>query len=168
MDLHLNKSHSDNLKNQYITKRVLNVLCSVCSVVSSSLTSHGLYVIHQAPLSMVSFRQEYWSGFPFPPPGDLPDQGSNHISCISCTGRWILYHCTTWEASWLVYHLVIYLLSLSIRGKPGAWKNILGMWCKQRMCIWSPWECSLLLSLADGSAFAKTESWVLGNHFLFL
>ena len=27
---------------------------------------------HQAPLSMECSRQEYWSGFPFPPPGDLP------------------------------------------------------------------------------------------------
>ena len=23
-----------------------------------------------------------------------------HISCISCTGKWILYHCATWEAHW--------------------------------------------------------------------
>ena len=29
----------------------------------------------QAPLSMEFFRQEYWSGFPFPSPGDLPDPG---------------------------------------------------------------------------------------------
>ena len=29
----------------------------------------------QAPLSMGVFRQEYWSGLPFPPPGDLPDPG---------------------------------------------------------------------------------------------
>ena len=28
---------------------------------------------HQAPLSMGFLRQEYWSGLPFPPPGDLPD-----------------------------------------------------------------------------------------------
>ena len=27
----------------------------------------------QAPLSMGSSRQEYWSGLPFPSPGDLPD-----------------------------------------------------------------------------------------------
>ena len=27
----------------------------------------------QAPLSMGFFRQEYWSGLPCPPPGDLPD-----------------------------------------------------------------------------------------------
>ena len=27
----------------------------------------------QAPLSVGFFRYEYWSGLPFPPPGDLPD-----------------------------------------------------------------------------------------------
>ena len=29
----------------------------------------------QAPLSMGFSRQEYWSGLPFPSPGDLPDTG---------------------------------------------------------------------------------------------
>ena len=43
------------------------------SVVSDSLQPHGLYVAHQAPLSMGFCRQEYWSGLPFPSPGDLPD-----------------------------------------------------------------------------------------------
>ena len=32
-------------------------------------------VTHQAPLSMESSRQEYWSGWSFPSPGDLPDPG---------------------------------------------------------------------------------------------
>ena len=32
-------------------------------------------VAHRAPLSMGFFRQEYWSGLPFPPPGDLPNPG---------------------------------------------------------------------------------------------
>ena len=32
-------------------------------------------VAHQAPLSMGFSRQEYWSGLPFPSPGDLPDPG---------------------------------------------------------------------------------------------
>ena len=32
-------------------------------------------VAHQAPLSMGFPRQEYWSGGPFPSPGDLPDPG---------------------------------------------------------------------------------------------
>ena len=32
-------------------------------------------VADQAPLSMGFPRQEYWSGLPFPSPGDLPDSG---------------------------------------------------------------------------------------------
>ena len=32
-------------------------------------------VARQAPLSMGFSRPEYWGGLPFPPPGDLPDQG---------------------------------------------------------------------------------------------
>ena len=32
-------------------------------------------VAHQAPLSMGFSRQGYWSGLPFPSPGDLPDPG---------------------------------------------------------------------------------------------
>ena len=32
-------------------------------------------VAYQAPQSMGFSRQEYWSGLPFPSPGDLPDQG---------------------------------------------------------------------------------------------
>ena len=30
---------------------------------------------HQAPLSMGFLKQEYWSGLPFPSPGDLHDPG---------------------------------------------------------------------------------------------
>ena len=32
-------------------------------------------IARQAPLSMGVSRQEYWSGLPFPSPGDLPDLG---------------------------------------------------------------------------------------------
>ena len=32
-------------------------------------------VAYQAPPSMEISRQEYWSGLPFPSPGDLPDPG---------------------------------------------------------------------------------------------
>ena len=34
-------------------------------------------VAHQAPLSMGFSRQEYWSGLPFPSPGDFLDPGIN-------------------------------------------------------------------------------------------
>ena len=45
-----------------------------------SLSHTGLFatpwtVAHQAPVSMGFSRQEYWSGLPFPSPGDLPNPG---------------------------------------------------------------------------------------------
>ena len=30
--------------------------------------------------------------------GSSPPRDRIHVSCISCTGRWILYHCASWEA----------------------------------------------------------------------
>ena len=33
------------------------------------------YIAQKTPLSMGFSRQEYWSGLPFPSPGDLPDPG---------------------------------------------------------------------------------------------
>ena len=44
-----------------------------CSVVSDSEIPWT--VTYQAPPSMEFSRQEYWSGLPFPSPGDLPDPG---------------------------------------------------------------------------------------------
>ena len=40
-------------------------------------------VVHQAPLSMGFSRQEYWSGVPFPLPGDLPNPGIEPASLTS-------------------------------------------------------------------------------------
>ena len=37
-------------------------------------------VAHQAPLSVWFPKQEYWSGLPFPAPGDLPDPGIKPMS----------------------------------------------------------------------------------------
>ena len=48
-------------------------------------------VAHQAPLSQGFSSQEYWSGLPFPPPGDLPDPGIEPAS-VSCVGRRALHH----------------------------------------------------------------------------
>ena len=44
------------------------------------LFSTLLTVAHQAPLSMGLSRQEYWSGLPCPPPGDLPQPGIEPVS----------------------------------------------------------------------------------------
>ena len=50
----------------------LNMLCISCSVMSQLFVTPWT-VAHQAPLSMRFPRQEYWSGLPFPSPGDLPN-----------------------------------------------------------------------------------------------
>ena len=39
-------------------------------------------VAHHAPLSMEISWQEYWSGLPFPPRGDLPDPGIKSTSLV--------------------------------------------------------------------------------------
>ena len=52
-----------------------------CSIVSDSVTPWA--VAHQASVSMEFSRQEYWSGLPFPPPGDLPDPGIEPMSPAS-------------------------------------------------------------------------------------
>ena len=44
----------------------------------------------QAPLSMGFSRQEYWSGLPFPSPGDLPDPGIKPTSPALAGGFFIV------------------------------------------------------------------------------
>ena len=55
-------------------------------------------VAHQALLSMGFSRQEYWSGQPFPPPGDLPNSGIEPTSLTSpaLAGRFFTAS-ATWE-----------------------------------------------------------------------
>ena len=60
------------------TAKGLNYTC--VHVCLSRFSRVQLFVIpwttaRQAPLSMGFSRQEYWSGLPCPPPGDLPDPG---------------------------------------------------------------------------------------------
>ena len=43
-------------------------------------------IAHQALLSMEFSKQEYWSGLPFPSPGDLPDPGIKPAS-VELAGR---------------------------------------------------------------------------------
>ena len=47
----------------------------------------------QAPLSMGFSKEEYWSGWPFPPPGDLPDPGIEPVSpaSLALAGRFVFF-----------------------------------------------------------------------------
>ena len=74
----------------------------------------------------------------FLPQGSSPPRDHDPHSCTSCIGRWILYHCTTWEA------LIIALLLLFSR---------------QVMSISfaTPWTVSCQSSLSMG--FPRQEYW---------
>ena len=49
-------------------------------------------IVHQAPLSLEFSRQEYWSGQPFPSPGDLPDPEIKPTSPALLTDFYHLSH----------------------------------------------------------------------------
>ena len=68
------------------------------SVLSDS-SATPLTAAHQVPLSMGFSRQEYWSGWPFPSPGDVPDTGikpmslavANRFATTESPGKFILF-----------------------------------------------------------------------------
>ena len=82
--------------------RRLTIELFSCSVMSSSFVTPWI-VAHQAPLSMGFLRQEYWSGLPFPSPGDLPNTEIEPMS-------------PAWQAD---------SLGLSYQGSPEGQQNLL-------------------------------------------
>ena len=96
-EYHLNR----NLKHIHIT---------ICPCMLSHFCHVQLFVTiwtvaHQAPLFMGYFRQEYWSGLPCPPPGDLPKPGIEPVSFVSYIGRRFLTSSVTWEEP----HIPVYI-----------------------------------------------------------
>ena len=86
--LHLNRNAgpATQLPNFSLRPCIPGVHVCVCAL--SCFTHVGLFgtlwaVVHQAPLSMGFSRQEYWSGVPCPPPGDLPNPGIERVS-LTC------------------------------------------------------------------------------------
>ena len=64
-----------------------------CVCILSHISQVWLFVIsrtatHQAPLSMTFSLQEYWSGRPFPPPGDLLNPGMKPTSPVLQAESW--------------------------------------------------------------------------------
>ena len=63
-------------------------------------------VAGQAPLSMGFSRQEYWSGLPCPPPGDLSDPGIESVSLTSAAlAGGFFTTCAIWK---VVLNIFIY------------------------------------------------------------
>ena len=81
---------------------LLTALVYVCIYIHACMLSHSVVsnsvtpwtVAHQAPLSMEFFRQEYWSGLPFPILGNRPDPEIETMSLVSCAlaGRSLTLH----------------------------------------------------------------------------
>ena len=71
-------------------------------------------ITHQAPLSVGFFRQEYQSGLPCPPPGDLPDPGikAGPLASPALAGRFFTTS-VIWEAHCLHTSFHIYIINIT-------------------------------------------------------
>ena len=74
-------------------------VCLLCCFSPFWLFATLWTVTRQAPLSLGFSRQEYWSGFPCPPPGDLPVPGIKDTSLTApALAGGFFTTSTTWEA----------------------------------------------------------------------
>ena len=117
-----------------ITTLLINdVLCCGFSHVQLCVTQWT--AAHQAPLFTGFSRQEYWSGLPCPPPGDLPNPGIKPASLKSpaLAGRFFTTSATPGQGS-----------------KPGPlhWEHHWTTWEVPRFCflIWVlvSWVCAVM------------------------
>ena len=82
----------------------ISYCCCCCLVIQSCPDSAALWTAaRHVSLSMQFSKQEYWSGLPCPPPGDLPDSGTGHV---------ILYHLTTWKVHISCKYILLYILNI--------------------------------------------------------
>ena len=84
-------------------------------------------IAHQAPLSMVFSRQEYWSGLPFPSPGHLPDPGIECESPVSSVLQ-VDYLPLTYQGSPKKIR-VFWVLIVFILSKIGKFFLLCKTWC---------------------------------------
>ena len=84
---------SPNKGGRGCNRKTQNVTCWVCaqSLCHVRLLATPWTGDRQAPPSMGFFRREYWSGLPFPSPGDLPDPGMEPESPVSPIWQVVLY-----------------------------------------------------------------------------
>ena len=76
----------------YFKPDLRHLHCVACLLSHVRLFATPRTVAHQAPLPMGFCRQEYWSGLPFPSPGDLPEPGTEPVFPVSPALQAILYH----------------------------------------------------------------------------
>ena len=96
-------------------------------------------VARQDSLSMGFSRQEYWSGLPCPPPGDLPDPRSKSASLMSpALAGGFFTTSTTWEALDIIYPNVKHTYPLTQQFH--FWKfNCTSVWRPVCKNVWQRW-----------------------------
>ena len=79
--------------------RSLQLRPTICDLIERSLPGSSVQGFS---------RQEYWSGLPCPPPGDLPDLGPEPMSLMypALAGRFFT-NSATWEAPYYNIHWCI-------------------------------------------------------------
>jgi len=91
-------------KNQGFLSNTPTYACVLSHFSHVWLFATLLTVAHQVPLSMGFSRQEYWSGLPCPPAGDLPDPGTELASLLSpALASRFFTSSATWEAHVYIY-----------------------------------------------------------------
>ena len=102
-------------------------------------------------------------------------KGQTHVSCYSCLGRWILYHCSTWEARSLELIYFVYMTLHICRTatplfpypQPLLTTILLSASMKAKalviqLCptLCDPMDCSLPGSFVHGILQARILKWV--------
>ena len=82
-EMSLQKVFPKDLKKDLQTNDYSDYPACVCVLSHFPLFATLRTIAPQAPLSVGFSRQEYWSGLPRPPPGDLPDPGIKPVSSAS-------------------------------------------------------------------------------------
>ena len=123
-------------------------------------------VAHQTPLTMGLSQQEYWSGLPFPPPGDLPDPGIEPASPALAGGFFTHWAGTKESAPRVQFHYLQTLINWNLIRTSGFHSHLEGKplflksaWCKWKKSEWrvgyldclhirnsmNPWGLQLLI-----------------------
>ena len=113
------------------------IIFSVLPCVSAQCSQTPWTLARWAPLSMGFLREKYWSGLLFPPPGDLPDPGTEPVSPASPALAEIFFTTSTTGIpsvlrgplfTYIIFLAMLHSLQISapplrIEPRPWQWKH---------------------------------------------
>ena len=125
-------------------------------------------VAHQAPLSMGFSRQEYWSGLPCPPPGDLADPGLN-----PCLLRLLHGGAEPPGKSFLSLDLPLLGILCQYNHMHGLLWLVSFTYNVLKVSCWMKYQCFILLCLSNTPFYSYTTvypfiSWWTLGYFCLL